>query len=256
MSVPFELSLVVPVYDEEANLRRLHARVCATLRDHPGWELLLVDDGSADGSADLIRALANEDERVRGILLGSHCGQTTAMRCGLERARGTYVAILDADLQTDPAEVLVLLAALGENDAVVGYRSRRNDRWLRRISSRIANAVRNRLSGDVVRDTGCPLKVFRREALAGLPLFEGMHRFIPTLLRMHGYTVIEHPVSHFPRRAGRSKYGIRNRIAPALRDLMAVRWMRSRIRAPAVTETEASRDLVPFHRSSREVRAR
>jgi glycosyltransferase involved in cell wall biosynthesis len=257
-AVTLELSLVVPVYDEEANLRALHERVCAAFRCHPSWELLLVDDCSADGSADMIRALADEDERVRGIFLDRHCGQTTALRCGLERARGAHVAILDADLQTDPAEVHLLLEALGENDAVAGYRVQRRDGWLRRISSRIANGVRNRLSGDVVRDTGCPLKVFRTEAVRGLPLFEGMHRFLPTLLRMHGYTVVEHPVSHFPRRAGRSKYGIRNRTLLALRDLLAVRWMRSRVRVPGVAETEPARRLRPRPRSnsSAEVRAR
>jgi len=246
MSPAPDLSVVVPVFDEEPNLRLLHARVSEALAGHPSWELVLVDDGSRDGSAGLIRELAAGDGRVRGVFLARNCGQTTALRCGFERARGSLVATLDADLQTDPAEVLVLLAALGSNDAVVGYRTRRNDTWLRRVSSRIANAVRNRLSGDQVRDTGCPLKVFRRAALEGLPLLEGMHRFLPTLLRMHGFTVLEHPVSHYPRHAGRSKYGVRNRALRAFRDLLAVRWMRSRLRLPEVTETEAARELQPF----------
>ena len=200
------LSLVVPVRDEEPNLRALQARVAEALAGHPSWELLLVDDGSRDGSPDLIRQLAASDARVRGVFLERNCGQTTALRCGFERARGALVATLDADLQTDPAEVLLLLSELGDADAIVGYRAQRHDTWLRRVSSRIANAVRNRLSGDRVRDTGCPLKLFRRECLRGLPLFEGMHRFLPTLLRMHGFTVREHPVSHYPRWHGRSQF--------------------------------------------------
>ena len=118
---------------------------------------------------------------------------------------------------------------MGDHDAVVGFRIKRNDTFVRRISSRIANAVRNGLSGDSIKDTGCSLKLFRAQAIRSVPLFEGMHRFLPTLLRYHGYSVVELGVSHHPRAAGESKYGIGNRAFKALRDLFAVRWMRSRL---------------------------
>ncbi|HVS18948.1 MAG TPA: glycosyltransferase family 2 protein [Planctomycetota bacterium] len=233
-----ELSLVAPVYDEEPNLRRLAARVREVFGDGTDWELVLVDDGSRDGSAALIRELAAEDARVRGVFFAHNCGQTTATKAGLNHARAPLIATLDADLQNDPGDLPAMLAVLGEHDAVVGWRRKRNDTFVRRASSRIANAIRNRISGDSIRDTGCALKLFRAEAIRAIPLFEGMHRFLPTLLRFHGYSVIEHPVSHHPRTAGVSKYGIANRAWKAFKDLLAVRWMRTRIvRMPIQTET-------------------
>jgi glycosyltransferase involved in cell wall biosynthesis len=227
-----ELSLVAPVYDEQANLEPLHAEIARALGERR-WELILVDDGSRDGSPGIIRALADRDPRVRGALLERNCGQTTALAVGIRMARGAWIATLDADLQNDPADLPAMLERLAGADAVVGYRVERHDPWLRRASSRIANAVRNRLSGDRIRDTGCSLKVFRAEAIRAIPLFDGMHRFLPTLLRIHGFRVEEHPVSHRPRVAGVSKYGIRNRAGRGFLDLLAVRWMRRRaIRAP------------------------
>jgi dolichol-phosphate mannosyltransferase len=233
-----ELSLVAPVYDEEPNLRRLVARVREVFEGRTDWELVLVDDGSRDGSAALIAELAREEPRVRGVFFAHNCGQTTATKAGILHARAPLIATLDADLQNDPGDLPGMLAVLGEHDAVVGWRMKRNDTFVRRASSRIANAIRNRISGDTIRDTGCALKVFRAEAIRSIPLFEGMHRFLPTLLRFHGYSVIEHPVSHHPRTAGVSKYGIANRAWKAFKDLLAVRWMRTRIvKMPLVTET-------------------
>jgi len=224
-----ELSLVAPLYDEELNVRPLYERVREVLGDERAWELVLVDDGSRDGSAERMRELEREDARVRGVYFAHNCGQTTATKAGIQAARAPLIATLDADLQNDPGDLLGMLEALGEHDAVVGYREQRHDTFVRRASSRIANGVRNWISGDSIRDTGCSLKLFRAEAIREVPLFEGMHRFLPTLLRYHGYSVIEHPVSHHPRTAGRSKYGIRNRAWRAFKDLLAVRWMRSRI---------------------------
>lgn len=228
------LSLVAPVKDELENLGPLVAAVRAALEEAGPWELVLVDDGSTDGSSERIRALAAEDARVVPVILEHNCGQTSALYAGFRQARAPIVAMLDADLQSDPRDLLPMieLLALG-HDAVVGYRVGRQDTLVRRLSSRIANALRDRLSGDRVRDTGCPLKVFRAEALAGIPYFEGMHRFFPTLLRLSGRSVLEHPVSHWPRTHGHSKYGIRNRALRAFIDLLAVRWMRKRwIRLP------------------------
>ncbi len=227
-----ELSLVAPVYDEVDNLRPLLARVAHAFDGRVNWELVLVDDGSQDGSAQLIRTLAAEDPRVRGLFHPENRGQTAAMAAGIRAARAGLIATLDADLQNDPIDLLEMRARLGGHDAVVGYRLRRQDTWVRRMSSRFANAVRNRITGDRIRDTGCSLKLFRRDAIRVIPLFEGMHRFLPTLLRWHGFSVVEHPVSHHPRVHGQSKYGVWNRAFRALRDLLAVRWMRSRIIRP------------------------
>jgi glycosyltransferase involved in cell wall biosynthesis len=238
---PCTLSLVVPAFDEEPNLRLLFERILAVFGTHARWELVLVDDGSRDGTAQVIRELASRDARVVGVFLGQNCGQTAALLAGIQEARGQLVATLDGDLQNDPADLPLLLDQLGDNDAVVGYRARRADSFVRRASSRIANGVRNRLSGDEIRDTGCSLKVFRAEALRSIPWFEGMHRFLPTLLRYRGYRVVEHPVSHHPRHAGRSKYGIRNRAWRAFKDLLAVRWMRARMIRSAVREVVRAR---------------
>jgi len=224
-----ELSLVAPVFDEEENLRPLYQRVLAVFGDGPDWELVLVDDGSRDGSAEVLRELARTDGRVVGVFFARNRGQSAAMAAGVHLARGRLIATLDADLQNDPADLPAMIGLLGQHDAVVGYRQKRNDNWVKRASSRIANGIRNRLSGDSIRDTGCSLKVFRAEAVRSIPWFDGMHRFLPTLLRYQGYSVLEHPVSHHARRAGLSKYGVGNRALRAFRDLLAVRWMRSRL---------------------------
>ncbi|MEE2675064.1 MAG: glycosyltransferase family 2 protein [Myxococcota bacterium] len=233
MTIP-SLSLIVPAYDEEDCLVALYGRVLEVFGNGLAWELVVVDDGSRDRTGAVARELAEKDPRVRAHILTRNCGQTTAIRVGIAAARGPLVATLDADLQNDPGDLLAMLEALGENDAVVGYRTERHDDWLRRTSSRVANAIRNALTGDQVRDTGCSLKLVRTEAIRAIPLFEGMHRFLPTLLRYHGYRVIEHPVSHRPRLAGTSKYGVSNRAWRAFKDLLAVRWMRSRIVHPEV----------------------
>ena len=227
------LSLVAPVYDEEENLRALYEGVVQVFGEEDDWELVLVDDGSRDSSPEIIRQLHDEDPRVIGVLFERNCGQTAAMGSGIQLARGELIATLDADLQNDPADIPRLIEALGDNDAVVGFRQKRNDNFVRRISSRKANGIRNRLSHDSIIDTGCSLKVFRAEAIQTVPLFEGLHRFFPTLLRYHGFQVLEVPVSHRPRVAGQSKYGVMNRAWRAFKDLLAVRWMHGRmIRVP------------------------
>lgn len=233
-----ELSLVAPVYNEKDNLGPLYRRVCEVFGERTRWELVLVDDGSTDGSTGVMKELRRNDPRVRCVFFARNCGQTSAMRAGIESARAPLVATLDADMQNDPADLPKMLELLGDADAVVGWRMKRNDDFVRRASSKIANAIRNKLSHDQIRDTGCSLKLFRTAAIRQVPLhFEGMHRFMPTLMRYLGFKVLEHPVSHHPRRAGVSKYGVANRALRALRDLFAVRWMRTRIRRlPIVVE--------------------
>ncbi len=235
-----QLTLVAPVRNEQENLGPLYARVVEIFDGRLPFEFVLVDDGSTDRSIEIIRELAARDPRVRGVIFERNCGQTAAMAAGIRAARAPVVATLDADMQNDPGDIPAMLALLPGHDAVVGFRMKRMDTAVRRWSSKLANRIRNRVTHDSVRDTGCSLKVFRTEAIQSIPLFEGMHRFLPTLLRYHGYDVIEHGVSHHPRTAGTSKYGLRNRAWRATKDLIAVAWMRQRaIRIPIREVIEA-----------------
>ncbi len=229
-----ELSVVAPLFNERGNLERLFERVSAALDGRVSWELVLVDDGSRDGSADVIGALKRADPRVNGVFLDRNRGQTTALLAGIEHARGALVATLDADLQNDPQDLVRMLWLIETCDAVVGVRRERHDSWLRRASSRVANRIRDRVLGDRVRDSGCALRLMRREAACSIPRFEGMHRFLPTLLRWSGYTVVEAPVAHYERTWGRSKYGVWNRLWRTAHDILVVRWMRSRLIRPDV----------------------
>lgn len=225
-----QLSLVIPLLDEVDNLRPLAAEIAATL-DPLGieYEVLWVDDGSTDGSAAVLASLALADSRHRQLSLGVNRGQSAALASGFRHARAPWVVTLDADLQNDPADIPRLLAEIaGPCDVVCGVRVDRQDTLVRRISSRIANAVRNRLTGEAITDVGCTLRVMPTELAARVPLFEGMHRFLPTLLRLSGGHLREVPVHHRPRRHGRTKYGIHNRLWRGIADLFAVRWMQRR----------------------------
>lgn len=236
------LTIVAPVHDEEENLEPLHARITEVFGARDDLEILLVDDGSRDASAQRIRALTDRDPRVVGVFFARNCGQTAAIAAGMQLARGRLVATIDADLQNDPADLPAMIERLESEGhaAIAGWRTKRCDTFIRRASSRLANAVRNWISRDAIRDTGCSLKVFRADAIQAVPLFEGLHRFLPTLLRYHGFSVAEHPVGHHPRTAGRSKYGIGNRAFRATKDLFAVRWMRARLlRLPIVEVLDA-----------------
>lgn len=242
---PVSLSLVVPVKDERENLRPLVEEVRLEM-DLLGssYELIFVDDGSTDGSTELIRRLAEDDPRIRMVILDENHGQSAAFHAGFERAQGEVVVTLDADLQNDPHDIGSLLEALARCDLAIGVRTRRSDSWLRRVSSRIANAARSVVTGDRIQDIGCSLKAFRSPLLTEIPAFSGMHRFYPTLARMHGFRVVEVPVTHRPRRAGRSKYGIANRIGVTIVDLLAVRWMASRrFRYRVVEESPMDREV-------------
>ena len=246
MSQALELSVIVPVFNEVENIALLWMELDAVLgRLGRSAEIVFVDDGSTDGSADAIRAVMAQDPRVRLLCFDANAGLTAAFHAGYEAARGRIVATLDGDLQNDPQDLPLLLAALEGTDAAVGWRRQRRDPWPRRASSRVANAIRNWLTGDAVRDSACSLRVMRRECVGAIPPYTGMHRFVPTLLRTAGYRVVEVPVHHRPRRFGRSKYGIKNRALRAFVDLLAVRWMmrravRYRVREVTRQETTAS----------------
>jgi dolichol-phosphate mannosyltransferase len=222
---PILLSVVVPLRDEGPNLRALHGEIVEAFRDVAEWEVVFVDDGSTDGGPDILRQLSGKDPRVRVVTLARNYGQSTALVAGVEAARGEWIGTLDADCQNDPRDLLTLWqeAREGSADVVTGYRTRRADGWARRASSRVANSVRNRMSGDRITDVGCSVRVFPRRALLEAVRFEGMHRFLPTLFRLAGYSVVERPVGHRARHAGRSKYGIHNRLWRGIADLYVVR---------------------------------
>lgn len=236
---PLRLSVVVPIHDEVDSLEFLHREIMAAVGEiDGGLEVLLVDDGSCDGSLEAIRKLAALDDRVRALSLGAHCGQSSALEAGFRAARGEILATLDGDLQNDPADFSRLLEALEAADVVNGVRNQRRDGWLRGFSSRVANAFRNALTGESVTDVGCSIRVMRGEFARDLPLYRGMHRFLPTLMRLRGARVIEIPVRHRPRRFGRSKYGVGNRLFVGLLDTLAVRWIQSRFVAYRAEEFE------------------
>lgn len=226
---PPEISIVIPVFNEEENLPILAAEIQGTMRSFGRpYEVLFVDDGSTDHSPEVLRQLAREDAAVRVICQRRNSGQSAALDAGFRFARGGIVVTLDADLQNDPADIPRLLAPMATYDVVSGVRIHRQDTWVRKVSSRIANSVRNRITHDDVTDVGCTLRACRAEYLPRIPMFTGMHRFLPTLLKMAGARATEIPVNHRPRLHGQPKYGIGNRLWRALADLLAVRWMQKR----------------------------
>jgi glycosyltransferase involved in cell wall biosynthesis len=241
-----DVSVVIPVYNEEESLPVLWPELKAVLdAERLDFEVLFVDDGSRDRSAEIIRGLRGADPRVRLVRLKANAGETAATDAGLRAARGRRIVTMDADLQNDPRDIPALLRHLEQWDAVTGWRVNRadGDSVVRRVSSRIANRVRNWISDDVIQDSGCTFRTFRRECLRGLVLYRGFHRFIPTLLKMNGYRVLEVPVRNRPRRFGRSKYGVLNRLFVATADLFVVRWMKSRALRYEVAE-DLGGDLV------------
>lgn len=226
-----ELSIVVPVYNEIGCLDPLVERVRGALDSAAiDWELVLVDDGSTDGSGERMDELAAADERIRVLHFMVNCGQTAGLDAGFRNSEGRYIGLLDADLQTFPEDLPQLLHTLKDEglDAVVGIRADRKDTGWRKFSSWFANGVRNKLTREDIVDTGCPIKVFRAEAIRSVKLFTGMHRFLPTLLRMEGFSVRQVPVRHASRLTGSSKYGTLDRAFSGLRDALAVRWMQDR----------------------------
>jgi len=224
------VSVVIPVHDEEESLEQLYAELSAVLKPlEGGAEIVLVDDGSRDGSLAKMRELAARDPRIRLVVLEGNHGQTAALDAGFHAVCGEVTVTLDADLQNDPADIPRLLAQLDRADVVNGVRVERNDSPIRKLSSRIGNGFRNWMTGENVTDVGCSLRAMRTSYLRRVKLYRGMHRFLPTLLRMEGARVIEIPVGHRPRRFGRSKYGIANRLFVGLADVLAVRWMQRRM---------------------------
>jgi dolichol-phosphate mannosyltransferase len=218
------VSVIVPLFNEEENISILQSELRAAL-DGLDYEIVFVDDGSLDCTVERIETAPN----VLLIRFEKNTGQSAALYAGLQAARGANAVLIDGDLQNDPADIPRLLAEVARGaDLVCGYRINRQDTLVKRLTSRIANAVRSRFTKDGVRDTGCTLKAIRRECISALIPFKGMHRFIPALIKGAGYRLVEIPVNHRPRRFGQSKYGLGNRALRATIDMFGVRWLLSR----------------------------
>ncbi len=235
-----EISLVIPCYNEEGNLRKLIESILAAVEPlQISHEIVITDDCSQDRSWEILKELAAGNPRVRVQKFSVNRGKSAAAWAGMKIAQGRHIVTLDADLQNDPKDLPKLLAALHEYDCANGTRvesRKQGDNFIRIASSRIANWVRNKLSGENISDAGCGFRAFKRECIADLKLFEGMHRFMPTLFKMEGYTVTEVPVSNHPRHTGRSKYGVWNRLFASFYDLLAVRWMKRRMLKYTISE--------------------
>lgn len=238
-----QIAIVVPLFEEEENVAPLVAelaRVFAT--EGRPWELVLVDDGSSDGTWNAILKAQAADGRVRGIRHTANRGQSAAVWTGIAGSEAPYLCTLDGDLQNDPAELPKMLKMLDSVDFVCGHRVNRQDSLVRKISSRIARAARRLALGADFADTGCALRAFKRESLAGVFPFNGLHRFLPILVAGGGFRCREVPVNHRPRVAGVSKYGVWNRLGRGLHDLVGVGWyQRRRLKPVALEDSRAAR---------------
>lgn len=235
--------MVVPIKDEKDNLRPLHEALRATLDPLLGaagpaglrdYELLLIDDGSTDGSVELLRELARRDPRVKVIVLRRNFGQTPALRAGIDRASGDVIATMDGDLQNDPADLPMLLAKLAEDDldAVFGLRKKRQDKlFIRKLPSLAGNWLIRKVTGVTIKDMGCTLRVMRRDMAQGLPLYGEMHRFVPVLAKMQGARIAQVDVNHRARVAGVTKYTL-SRTVRVLLDLITVKFLHSYVTRP------------------------
>jgi dolichol-phosphate mannosyltransferase len=224
------VSVVVPFFNEEDNVAPVLERLAAVFDGLPQYdaEFLLVNDGSTDGTRAQIEAARARDARVRPVHLKRNRGQSAALVAGMRRAKGEYILTMDGDLQNDPADFPNMIDLLKKYDCVCGYRAARHDNMVRRVSSRVANRVRQWILKDGIRDAGCGTKAFRRCCIEHFVPFNGVHRFFAVMLRNAGLTLTEYPVRHHARIHGTSKYGIHNRLWRGIYDLVGVRWLSKR----------------------------
>lgn len=232
-----QLSVVVPVRNEEDNVARLIAEVDVALK-HIAHEIIYVDDGSTDNTYNRLKSLQAQFQQLKIVRHVHSCGQSTAVRTGVKAAQYDWVATLDGDGQNDPADIPKLLAAVSDGVELVGgnRRASRRDTWIKRISSVIANTVRAKMLNDDTPDTGCGLKLFKREAFLDLPYFDHMHRFLPALIKRRGGKIVSVPVAHRNREHGKSNYGTLDRLMVGLVDLCGVAWLQRRAKIPLIKE--------------------
>lgn len=222
-------SVVIPMKNEEGNVADLIFElepVMASLNEP--WELICIDDGSTDSTLKILKELAAKHPWMRVVSFARNYGQSSAFDAGFKLARGDFVITLDGDRQNDPADIPKLVQAIAGCDLVCGYRANRRDTWVKKITSFFANHVRKRVCQDGVRDTGCSLKIYRREELQKIKMFQGMHRFLPALFKNEGLRVAEVAVNHRERTRGKTNYSFMNRSFNTIADMLAVRWMRKR----------------------------
>ena len=233
-----ELSIIVPVFNEAENVLPMAREVAAALdKQTLSYELIFVDDASTDATWEQIRAAHGLDPRVRGLRHKRNSGQSAAVWTGIQGTKAPILGTLDGDLQNDPADLPQMLAELANVDFVCGKRVKRNDSWVRRVSSRIARWFRTRALQADFQDTGCAIRVFKRETVADVLPFNGLHRFLPILVHANGFRTLEVPVNHRARVAGVSKYGVWNRLGRGIYDLIGVGWlMKRRLRKPEYVE--------------------
>jgi len=242
---PFDgrLSVVVPVKNEAENIEPLVREIVAACNGLAAFEILYIDDGSDDATPAELTRVGREVPQLRVIRHAASCGQSTAVTTGVLHCRFPWVATLDGDGQNDPADIPAMIERLSQAKPednlrmLAGWRTKRQDTWLRRLSSKVANGVRSRLLGDSTPDTGCGLKLFSRETFLRLPYFDHMHRFLPALVQRAGGRVVSVPVNHRPRERGVSKYGVANRLWVGIVDLFGVMWLRRRSRIPRIIAT-------------------
>ncbi len=222
-----DISIIIPVWDESDNIINLINEIHSTFKESIWiYEVVIVDDGSEDGTTELVRKIAEKDEKIRNVHLREHLGKSAALWCGFQHGKGKYFATIDGDCQNDPNDItrLLLMIQNGQADFVHGMRSKRQDNAIRMISSKIANNIRNFALGFSVKDSGCAFNVFKKECVRNIPVFEGMHRFLPELVRNVGFAIDEVPVNHRKRMKGVAKYGVLNRLLVGLWDLIGVHW--------------------------------
>jgi len=227
------VSFVIPCHNEANNLPPLVTAIHESMKSYgESYEIVVTDDFSSDNSWDVLKQLGAADPTIRAQRFAYNCGQSAALWAGMKTAAGKYIVTLDADLQNDPKDAPKLLAPLRSYDCVCGTRvdaRSQGDNFVRIVSSRIANWVRNKLSGENITDAGCCYRAFKRECVTDLKFFKGMHRFLPTLFKIEGFTVTEVPIGHNPRASGQTHYGVWNRLFASFYDLLAVRWMKKRM---------------------------
>lgn len=226
----YQFTIIVPVFNERENLERLGEKLSAYL-EHSSMKpacVLFIDDGSTDGGKEMLSEICRRHSDFFYLAFEKNCGLSAALKAGFDACESPYAGYIDADLQTDPDDFNLLLPHAADYQLVTGIRVTRNDGFVKRVSSKIANGWRRMMTHDGVSDTGCPLKVFQTECARKLPIFTGMHRFFPALVQMAGGRVMQIPVRHYPRTAGKAKYHLFNRLWGPFNDCFAFRWMKKR----------------------------